>query len=84
MADLGRAYESLDRPAEAEATYQRALSIDADYADVRGRLATLMLMRGAVDEARRHAEMALRVQPNRQALRELHQKASRAAPDRQP
>jgi tetratricopeptide (TPR) repeat protein len=65
------AYEAAGQPDRAEAAYQRALAVDAEYADVRRRLAMLMLRRGATDEARRQVEAALLVQPNRAALRTL-------------
>lgn len=71
MADLGVAYEAAGQPDRAEAAYRRALAVDAEYADVRRRLAMLMLRRGATDEARRQVEAALLVQPNRAALRTL-------------
>jgi tetratricopeptide (TPR) repeat protein len=71
LSDLGAAYESADRPLDAEKTYQNVLALDPDYADVHVRLASLLLRRGAVNEARGHAEHALRIQPNRTRVREL-------------
>jgi tetratricopeptide (TPR) repeat protein len=71
LADLGAAYESGGRPLDAEKTYQNVLALDPDYADVHVRLAALLLGRGAADEARDHAEQALRIQPNRTRVRQL-------------
>lgn len=78
MGDLGSSYEASGDPARAEEAYRRALKLDPDYADLRLRLGTLLLHRGATAEAEAEATQALRVQPNRQALLELLQ-ASRAA-----
>ena len=71
IADLGDQYEHAGQWAAAEAAYQRALTIDPEYADVRRRLAILMLRRGARDDARSQIEAALRIQPNRQVLLDL-------------
>jgi tetratricopeptide (TPR) repeat protein len=71
LADLGAAYERSGRQADAEQTYQSALTLDPAYADVHVRLAALLLGRGAADEARDHAEQALRIQPNRTRVRQL-------------
>jgi tetratricopeptide (TPR) repeat protein len=65
LADLGQAYESASRGADAEAVYHRILSRDSNYGDIEGRLARLLLKRGAADEARPHIEAALRIQPHR-------------------
>lgn len=83
MADLGREYEKAQRPADAEAVYQRALAIDPDYADLQGRLANLLLQRGAVADAQRHAKEGLRVQPNRRALLEIIEGPTRARQESQ-
>lgn len=71
MADLGLQYEAVGRFSSAEAVYRRALSIDPLYADLRLRLGRLLLQRGDRAAARREAEAALRVQPNRQTLLDL-------------
>lgn len=71
LGDLATAYEAASAPSQAEATYQRALAIDPACAELRLRLGRLLLRRGAAAEARREAALALRVQPNRQALVEL-------------
>jgi tetratricopeptide (TPR) repeat protein len=76
MADLGAAYEAIDRT-KAELAYRRVLQLDPDYADVRLRLGCLLLARGAASEALHQAEAALRVQPNRAALVDLHNDARR-------
>lgn len=76
MADLGSEYEAAGQPELAEKIYQRAVSLDSDYADLRLRLARLMLRRGAADEARQQAESALRIQPNRKALLDVLQEAT--------
>ena len=78
MADLGAEYESAGSLELAEDIYQKAISIDPGYADLRLRLGRLMLRRGAVGEAQRQAEAALRVQPNRTALLDLLAEAARA------
>ena len=84
MADLGAAYESAHRPADAESVYRRAIALDPDYADLRARLAVLLLQRGAADEARAHLTAALRVQPNRRALLDLLDQASQVGQGRTP
>lgn len=78
LADLGAAYESAGRPHDAEKTYQNVLTLDPDYADVRVRLATLLLGRGDAPEARYHAEQALRMQPNRTRVRQLLDEIARS------
>ena len=70
LADLGGRGRS-HHPARSEAAYRRALAIDPGYADLRLRLGGLLMRRGATLEARREAEAALRVQPNRRALLDL-------------
>ena len=80
LADLGDLEAAAGRGADAEATYRRALAIDPDYADLRLRLARLLLRRGAATEAREQAELALRVQPNREALRQIIQQSRPASP----
>lgn len=71
LAALGAAYETANAPSEAEITYQRALALDPDYADLRLKLGRLLLGRGAATEAARQAALALQVQPNRRALIDL-------------
>lgn len=78
LADLGAASERVD-PLGAETTYREALDLDPDYADLRLRLARLLLRRGAPADAVREAEEALRVQPNREVLLELLAEARLAA-----
>ena len=78
LADLGAAYESAGRPQDAEKTYQKVLALDPDYADVRVRLAALLLGRGAAPEARFQAEQALRVQPNRTRVHQLLDEIARS------
>ncbi len=78
LADLGAAYERGGRLADAEKTYQNALELDPGYADVRVRLATILLRRGAAGEARDHAEQALRIQPNRTRVRQLLDEIARS------
>lgn len=78
LADLGAAYDRGGRQADAEKTYQNALELDPDHADVRVRLATLLLRRGAAGEARDHAEQALRIQPNRTRVRHLLDEIARS------
>jgi Flp pilus assembly protein TadD len=78
IADLAAAYEAAGRAADAEAAYQRALTIDDEYADVHARLAALLLARGDAGQAKAHAEAALRLQPNRRSILDLLARASHA------
>jgi tetratricopeptide (TPR) repeat protein len=71
LADLGAQYEAGGRRPEAEAVYRRALAVDPAYAELRLRLGRLLLARGAAALARREAQAALDVQPNRQAALDL-------------
>ena len=81
LADLGAHYEAGGRRSEAEAVYRRALAVDPGYAELRLRLGRLLLARGAAALARREAEAALEVQPNRQALLDLLRDAHIASPE---
>jgi Flp pilus assembly protein TadD len=78
LADLGAAYARVGRPLDAEKAYQDVLALDPSYAEVRVELATLLLARGATTEARDHVEQALRVQPNRNELRQLLEMITRS------
>jgi len=71
MADLGAAYEAAGDATRAERVDGRVLTMAPDYADVRVRLARLLLRRGDIAGAQRHARAALRVQPNRKAIIDL-------------
>jgi cytochrome c-type biogenesis protein CcmH/NrfG len=71
LADLGGAYEANGRTADAEAAYRRVVTLDPDYADVHVRLARLLAARGDTVEAGKHAAAGLRLQPNRQAIKDL-------------
>lgn len=71
LSDLGAEYEKSGRAADAEAVYRRALERDPEYGDLHSRLANLLLKRGAVGDARIHAEAALKLQPNRQAVMDI-------------
>jgi len=73
LADLGAAYALAGRRADAEQAYHQVLAVDPDHGDVRVRLATLMLERGAVGDARAQAREALRIQPNREPVLRLLQ-----------
>ena len=68
LADLGWLRESSGQWGAAEAAYGRALEVDPGSADLRVRLARLLLKRGDIDGARRQAEAARRVQPDRQTV----------------
>ena len=81
LADIGQAYESHD-PARAEAAYVRALAVDPGYADLRLRLARLLLRRGAAADAITQAEAALRLQPNRAAIVDFLADARQAVTNR--
>lgn len=76
LADLADRHVSEGHVDTAETVYRRALAIDPDYADLRLRLAQLLLRRGAAAEAREQAALALRVQPNRRALRDIIQQTT--------
>jgi tetratricopeptide (TPR) repeat protein len=78
LADLGAAYEGAARALDAEKTYQNVLALDPNYADVRVKLAILLLDRGATSEARDQVEQALRIQPNRTHLQQLLEKITRS------
>jgi len=78
MGDLASTYEASGQPARAEAAYTRALTLDPDFADLRLRLGTLLLRRGAAAVAEAEATAAHRIQPNRQALLDLLQAAHEA------
>ena len=71
LADIGAAYEQVGRHEDAEQVYRDAIQIDSTYADLHVRLATLLLRRGAKSEARKHAEQAGRIQPNRAQVLQL-------------
>jgi tetratricopeptide (TPR) repeat protein len=77
LAELGAGYEAAS-PTRAEATYRQVLVLDPEHAEVRVRLARLLLRRGAAAEAVREAEAALRVQPNRQAILDVIKNAENA------
>ena len=77
MADLGAAYEAEGGRDRAEAAYRRALRLDDGYADVRLRLARLLLDRGAAADARREIDAALAAQPNRADLIAVRAEADR-------
>ncbi|MGQ9897185.1 MAG: tetratricopeptide repeat protein [Acidobacteriota bacterium] len=70
------AYVTLGQPAEAEAILREALATGVDTPTIRFNLASLLLKQGKLDEAERHFETALRLDPNfapaRQALGKLY------------
>ena len=78
LADLGSVSESSD-PEKAEALYRRVLASDPGYADVRLRLARLLLRRGDHMRAAAEAQRGLATQPNRQAFVDLLAAARRRA-----
>jgi tetratricopeptide (TPR) repeat protein len=78
LADLASAYEALGRFADAERTYLQALAHDSSYGDLHVALARLLHSRGALDEARSHAQAALRLQPNRRPVLRLVAELNRA------
>lgn len=82
LADLGLYYEAEGRLGDAESVYVRALDLDPLYADLRVRLGRLMLRRHDLPAARRQAEAALAVQPNRRVVLDLLRDA--ASPERRP
>jgi Flp pilus assembly protein TadD len=78
LSDIAAWYEKNGHQADAEAAYRRALAIDRDAADLRTRLARLLLSRGDANGARREAEAALKVQPNRRVLVDIVEGGNRA------
>lgn len=84
LSDLAGMYEWSGRPADAEAVYRRALERDPEYGDLHARLSRLLLKKGDAGDARRHAEAALRLQPNRQAVLDLLSDVSRVEAGGQP
>jgi Flp pilus assembly protein TadD len=64
-ADLGRAYEKAGRKDDAVAVYRGVIALDPTHADVRIRLAHLLLDHGDRSGAREQVEAALRIQPGR-------------------
>jgi Flp pilus assembly protein TadD len=76
---LGRQRELAHDPGGAEALYRQALAIDPGYADLRQRLAVLLLRRGDAAGARREATTALESRPNSRALLDLVERAGAAA-----
>jgi tetratricopeptide (TPR) repeat protein len=75
--DVGARYEEAGDPQRAEQVYRQALAADPGYAEIRLRLARLLLRRGAAADAREQVRQALLVQPNRQALIDLLAAAER-------
>ena len=81
MLELGAAYESMGRQADAERVYVRAVSVDARDGDVHLRLGRLLLARGDVTGARREGQAALATQPGSQgALRLAEAETARVSP----
>jgi predicted Zn-dependent protease len=79
VAELGARDERLGDAGAAEQAYRRALALEPGYADLRLRLAKLLLARGAVADAREQAAAALRSQPNRAVVRALLARIDAAA-----
>lgn len=78
LAALAGEYERAGVYQKAEETYRRAVAADANFADCRLRLASLLLRSGKPAEARQEAAEVLRLQPNRQAALDLLGAASGA------
>jgi tetratricopeptide (TPR) repeat protein len=81
LADLASLYEAAGRFADAEAVYRHALASDPSYADIHVALARRLAARGALGEARAHAQAALRLQPNRRTVLRLVRELSRVDGD---
>jgi tetratricopeptide (TPR) repeat protein len=79
IALVGARAEAARQRDAAEAAYRRALALEPGFADLRLRLARLLLARGAAAEAAREARIALETQPNRQALTDLIREADARA-----
>jgi len=71
LADLGTAYESAGRGDAAERAYQQAVALDPDDGVTHLKLAGRLLARGAVADARTHAERAGRLLPNSPGVRQF-------------
>jgi tetratricopeptide (TPR) repeat protein len=63
MVNLGAAAERLDKSAEAEAMYRRALSVDEKYAQAHHFLATLLRRRGDLQAALDHNRRYMVLRP---------------------
>lgn len=74
--DLGRAYESAGRWADAERVYRQALEADWRDGDLHLRLARLLLRRGDAGGARVAAGLALALQPGNPDARALVESGS--------
>jgi Flp pilus assembly protein TadD len=61
--DLGHAYAGLDRPADAERCFKRALTLDAGSAEAHAGLGMLYLRVGIDDGAEHHSRRALALDP---------------------
>lgn len=70
-ADLAAAYAAAGRHADAIRLYREAVVASPDDADTRVALASVLLEHGSPMEAREQADAALRLQPNRAAIRAL-------------
>jgi tetratricopeptide (TPR) repeat protein len=81
LRDLASAYEAAGRGPDAERTYRLALAHDPWDGPLHVALAKLLQARGALDEAHAHAQVALRIQPNRPAVLRLVADLDRAALD---
>lgn len=57
---LGNVYYQLGQLAEAGSMYERAITLDGDYAPARNNLAQVLLETGHLDEAHSHALIAVR------------------------
>jgi Flp pilus assembly protein TadD len=62
--NLGAVFDSLQRPAEAEAEYRKALRLQPDQAVGHMNLANLLSERGGIEEALAHYAEALRIDPD--------------------
>jgi Flp pilus assembly protein TadD len=63
MLDLGTWYESDAKWERAEAIYRRAAAVDAADAEVRLRLARVLMQRGDAAAAAREADLVLKLRP---------------------
>jgi tetratricopeptide (TPR) repeat protein len=61
--NLGLALEALDLESEAKLEYEKAIQMDARYADAHNNLGNVLLKEGQLDAARHHFQQAIKLEP---------------------